>query len=118
MKKIAMGLVLAAVSATSLSAQQYGRPAYPDNWNGGPPLPPLNEAPIYTTQGRVIYVNPGEAYVAVGDVYTQSHIVVPAVSPSYYFAGQPVYLHPQTQRSRDRAYQYRFGHNAPRVMYP
>ncbi len=104
MKTIAIGFILAAVSATALSAQQYGRPAYPDNWSGGPPLPPLGPSPVHVTQSQVLNVHP--------------RIVVTATAPSYYFAGEPVFLHPQTQLSRERAYQFRFGHSAPTVLYP
>lgn len=43
---MALGVMLITNDA---SADQYGRPAYPDYWYGGPPLPPLGHAqPMYS----------------------------------------------------------------------
>lgn len=43
MKYLLSILALSAIPAMAL-ADQAGRPAYPNNWTGGPPLPPLDPA--------------------------------------------------------------------------
>jgi hypothetical protein len=102
MKIFVLGLIAAAVTATFANAQQLGRPAYPDNWNGGAPLPPIGYSTTvvggsyaYSGSGQVVYVQLQTNRVAV----------------------QAVQLHPQTELSRQRAHQYRFGTNAPSVIY-
>ncbi len=40
------GLILGLASGIA-TAQEWGRPAYPANWHGGPPLPPLGSSAPY-----------------------------------------------------------------------
>ena len=95
MQNLVVGVFAAVLTVSAASAQTYGRPAYPDTWNGGPPLPPLHSSTGYVTHTKGNY-NGNLAYQAT-----------------------PGYLvdHPQTQLSRARAYAYRFGEAAPVAVH-
>ncbi len=95
MKNLVVGVFAAALTVSAASAQTYGRPAYPDYWNGGPPLPPLHSSTGHNTHTQGAYYG------------------------AQVYQGNPGYLvdHPQTQLSRARAYAYRFGYSAPVVVY-
>lgn len=80
--KISVFVLLAGVSAASAAtAQTYGRPAYPDNWNGGAPLPPIYgttyaETQSYRTNTSVTYVQPYAAYTQPQVVYVAPQVYV------------------------------------------
>ncbi len=88
MKAIILGLVATTLMATSAVAQQAGGVAYPSNWAGGPPLPPVGQQ--YTTysqtQSYVEYVQPQAVYAQPRVVYAQ-----PQVS---YYQPQVTYAQP------------------------
>lgn len=89
MKQIALGLAALACTATFAAAQDYARPAYPDNWNGGTPLPPLGYGGGYATGGQGYYNAPQYGYVAP---QPQHGYVAP---PAQYVPPQPQYYNPQ-----------------------
>jgi len=68
MKSVLFGLLAATVTVAATTALQAGGPAYPDNWNGGAPLPPIGQGNVYygtaqTFQPQQVYVSPQVAYV-------------------------------------------------------
>ncbi|MCB1368783.1 MAG: hypothetical protein KDK00_13520 [Rhodobacteraceae bacterium] len=94
MKQIALGLVALACTATFAAAQDYGRPAYADNWNGGAPLPPLGAG------GQAYYTAPQYIYAA-----PQAHYGYVAPQPQYtYVAPQVQYVPPQPQYYNPQGY--------------
>jgi len=57
MKQIRTGLLAALSAVVSATALFADGPAYPDNWNGGPPLPPIGYSRVYVAPAQV-YVQP------------------------------------------------------------
>ncbi|NOX38983.1 MAG: hypothetical protein GXP05_00245 [Alphaproteobacteria bacterium] len=126
-------LILAALLAASASAgqaQTYGTGAYPDNWQGGPPLPPINQPMGYVQQPQGYYAQPRVQYVEPQETYMQPYYAQPQVR--YAQPQAQVYLQPpiryaqpqgryvQTQTYVTRAYlgNYIVEQRAPLVQGP
>lgn len=99
MKHIAMGLAALVCTVTVAAAQDYARPAYPDSWNGGAPLPPLGGGGVHTTNGHAYYGAPQYGYVA-----PQPQYVPPQ---SQYYNPQGYYTQPYVAYQQPQAYTYR-----------
>ncbi len=143
MRTVLLGALALACTTNFAAAQQAGGVAYPDNWNGGPPLPPINQSRTYAVQPqgyyvqpqvqyvqpRVQYIQPQVQYVQPRNYYVQPNVVYvqPQVGYSqrvyypqtstYFVSPRTEVLDPQTILSRQRAHQYRFGQSAPQVIY-
>ncbi len=88
-------LILAALLAASASAgqaQTYGTVAYPDNWQGGPPLPPVNQPMGYSLQPQGYYAQPRVQYVQPQEIYVRPYYAQTQVQPQ-----ARVYLQPPVQ---------------------
>ncbi len=95
MKTLFASALILSVSAAMVAAQEWGRPAYPDNWRGGPPLPPLGQVapyPQYAPDIRatsrpvtgVIYVQPYAVYVSPGEYAVPQRFVTRTVTGVYW----------------------------------
>jgi|GEM_PF-2638036 len=88
----ACALIVSTVIATASLADGV---AYPSNWRGGPPLPPVNgyaegyTAPVYDNgygYARPVYVQPYVSYAQPRTVHVEPpevHIVPSYIAPSY-----------------------------------
>lgn len=105
MYRILSGAAALALGAGAAMAQQAGGPAYPDNWNGGPPLPPIGGGAYYA-QPHAGYVQPRAQVVQPG--YVQPGYVTPGyVQPGYVQPGYvaPGYVQPGYVAPRGYVYQ-------------
>ncbi len=90
-------------SATLATMSQAGGVAYPDNWRGGPPLPPVN---------NTYYGTYGQAYVTPDNESWEQHVLVqPYVT---YARPQTVYVEP-TETYSTRSY---VAYGAPNYVAP
>ncbi len=124
MKHLWTGLLAAAaaVTATIAGAQGMGSTAYPDNWNGGPPLPAIGASPTkYSVYPEPYVAQPTATYTTYGNRYyvqtEPGYREVVIWTDPYVVPAHPVYLHPQTALSRARAHAYRFGTAGPVTIY-
>jgi len=93
MNKTLILAALLAASATAGQAQTYGTPAYPDNWQGGPPLAPINQSMGYTAQSQGYYAQPRVQYVEPQETYVQPYYAQPQIA---YVQPRVQYLPAQT----------------------
>jgi hypothetical protein len=114
MRTISLTISAVLLSATAALSQQYGHWAYPDNWQGGSPLPPFGTTGYVQPQA---YVTPQYGYVGQPQVtYVQPQGVY--VAPQAYVTPQVVVVQPQRYVTRTVTQTYSYQVRVPAVAGP
>jgi len=107
-RKLIIGTAVAAITATTASMSSAGG-AYPDNWAGGPPLPPIGQT-TYVQQPQAYYVQPQVQYIQPQVQYIQPQTA--------YVQPQVQYVQPQAYSTRSYNQTYSYQQAAPAVQGP